>query len=182
MHWTVRHTIQSGTLAIHLLASCLSAVSAQKSAEPVQAEFLKPLQVHDLAPGATVFAKVTVDWNSPGCILHSGAVLEATIEASQPRKESSRSTLAPSFRRAQCNGTGLQVFPLVVVAAAVPPEDWEAVPDVDINSPRLRAHAGGEPTAVTDQPMFQTLGQHLEFTGVAHHFPTSWACEHSSSK
>ncbi len=163
--------MRSEALAIYLLGFSLRAVFGQAPVIPVQAEFLSPVQVHSVATGATVFAKVTAEWNGPGCVLHPGAVLEAKVETSEPRKKSGRSMLALSFEGAQCNSNELQPFPLVLVAAAAPPDDWRDVPDVEINSPRLRAHPGGEPTAPNDQPTFRSTGQHLEFTGVAHHFP-----------
>ena len=168
--------LKLGAVTISLLSFSLQSLSAQNSAEtklPLQAEFLELIQAHKLSPGATVLARVTVDWNGPGCVLHSGAVLEATVTRAETRDSRGKSSLALSFARAQCNGTDLQPYPLVLVAAATPPNDYQAVPEIDINSPRLRAHAGGEPTAATDQPMFQTLGQRMEFTGVAHHFPLS---------
>jgi hypothetical protein len=163
--------MRSEAPAIYLLGLSLRAVLGQTPVMPVQAEFLNPVPAHNLAAGATVFAKVTAEWNGPGCLLRPGAILEGKVETAAPRKKNSASMLALSFDRAQCNSNELQPYRLVLVAAAAPPNDWRAVPESDINSPRLRAHPGGEPTAATDQPMFQTLGQHLELTGVAHHFP-----------
>ena len=163
-------TMRSEALAIYLLGFSLRAVFGQTPVMPVQAEFLKPVHVHRVAAGATVFAKVTAEWNGPGCVLHPGAVLEAKVETSEPRKNGSRSMLAFSFNSAQCNSSELQPFPLVLLAAAAPPDDWVNVPDVEINSPRLRPHPGGEPEG-SSEPIFQVSSQHLEFTGVAHHFP-----------
>jgi hypothetical protein len=163
--------MRSEALAIYLLGLSLRAVLGQTPGMPVQAEFLNPVRAYKLATGATVFAKVTTEWNGPGCLLHPGAVLEGKVETTEPHKKGGSSMLALSFDRAQCNSSDLQPYRLVLVAAAAPPDDWRAIPELDINSPRLRAHPGGEPTAATDQPMFQTLGQRLELTGVAHHFP-----------
>ena len=163
--------MRSEALAIYLIGFSLRAVLGQPPGMPVQAEFLKPLQVHRVAAGATVFAKVTAEWNGPGCLLHPGAVLEATVETAEPRKNGARSMLALSFDRAQCSSGELQSFRLVLLAAAAPPNDWQDVPEVEINSPRLRAHAAGEPTAPGGEPEFLIPGHHLEFTGVAHHFP-----------
>ncbi|HEY2466353.1 MAG TPA: hypothetical protein VGI45_00755 [Terracidiphilus sp.] len=158
-------------LATYLLGFSLQASFGQTPALPVQAEILKPVQVPKVATGATVLAKVTAEWNGPGCVLHTGAVLEGRVETSEPRKSGSRSMLALSFDRAQCNGSDLRTFPLVLVAAAAPPNDWQDVPDVEINSPRLRAHPGGEPSAPAGEAEFLIPGHHLEFSGVAHHFP-----------
>ena len=161
-------TVRSGALATCILGLLLRAVFGQAPVVPVQAEFLKPVLLHKLAPGATVLAKVTAEWSGPGCVLHAGAVLEAKVEPSQPNKNV-RSTLALSFVSAQC-GSELQPFPLVLVAAAAPPVDRKAVPDVEINSPRLRPHPVGELKGPSE-PIFQISSQHLEFTGVVHHFP-----------
>jgi hypothetical protein len=163
-------TMRPEVLATYLLGFSLGAVFGQSPVVPVQAEFLKPLQVHKVAAGATVFAKVTAEWTGPGCVLHPGAILEGRVETSEPSKNGSRSTLALSFDRAQCDSSEMQPFRLVLLAAAAPPDDWHGVPDVEINSPRLRPHPGGEPTG-SSEPSFQMLSQHLEFTGVAHHFP-----------
>src|SRR5215469_7652202 len=146
--------MRTAALAIYLLGSSFRIALGEAPVTPVQAELLKPVQVHKMAAGATVFAKVTAEWSGPGCVLHPGAVLEATVETSKPRKNGSGSTLALSFGRAQCNSSELQSYPLVLLAAAAPPDDWRDVPDVEINSPRLRAHPAGEPTAAVDQPMF----------------------------
>jgi len=163
--------MRTGALAIYLFGSSFGMAFGEAPVMPVQAELLKPVQVHKMAAGATVFAKVTAEWSGPGCVLHPGAVLEATVETSKPRKNGGGSTLALSFGRAQCNSSELQSYPLVLLAAAAPPDDWRDVPDVEINSPRLRAHPAGEPTAAVDQPMFLMPNHHLEFTGIAHHFP-----------
>ncbi len=162
--------MRSEALAIYLLGFSLTAFG-QGPTLPVQAEFLKPVQVQKAAVGSTVFAKVTTEWKGPGCVLYPGAVLEGKVETSEPHKNGTRSTLALSFDRAQCNSSELQPLALVLVAAAAPPNDWRDVPDIEINSPRLRAHPGGEPSAALDQPEFLSSGHHLEFTGVAHHFP-----------
>ena len=163
--------MRSEALAICLIGFSWTAALGQSPGMPVQAEFLKPLQVQKVSVGATVFAKVTAEWKGPGCVLFPGAVLEGKVQSSEPHKNGSRSSLALSFDRGQCNSSELQPLPLVLVAAAAPPDDWRDVPDVEINSPRLRAHPGGEPTAAVDQPEFLMPGHHLEFTGAPHHFP-----------
>lgn len=160
--------MRSEALAACLFGISLRAVFGQTSVAPVQAEFLKPVQTHGLAAGATVLARVTAEWSGPGCVLHPGAVLEAKVETSEPGKNRG-SVLAISFDRAQC-GSELQPFPLVLVAAAAPPIDQKAVPDVEINSPRLRPHPVGELKGPSE-PIFQIAGEHLEFTGIVHQFP-----------
>src|SRR6476469_6162426 len=82
----------------------LSQTTPESNPGPVQAELLANLSVHRLAPGNTVFAKVTLHWNGPGCTLRSGAILEATVEAADRRKSTGESKLALPFARAQCNG------------------------------------------------------------------------------
>ena len=53
--------MRSGALAIYLLGFSLR-VFGQTAVVPVQAEFLKAVQIHNLAAGATVFA---VDFAAP---------------------------------------------------------------------------------------------------------------------
>ena len=110
--------MRSAALATCLLGLLSRAVLCQTSALPVQAELLKPLPVQKVSAGATVLAKVTAQWQGPECVLYPGSVLEGKVEASEPRKNSGRSTLALSFDRAQCNSTDLRPFRLVLVAAA----------------------------------------------------------------
>ena len=160
--------MRSQVLAACLLGITMRSAFGQAPVVPVQAEFLKPVQTRKLAVGATVLAKVTSEWNGPGCVLHPGAFLEAKVETSEPVKNGG-SVLALSFDRAQC-GSELQPFPLVLVAAAAPPIDQKAVPDVEINSPRLRPHPVGELKGPSE-PIFQVSSEHLEFTGIVHQFP-----------
>lgn len=166
----MRQILRSKALATYMLGFALRAAFGQSPALPVQAEFLKPVQLGKLAIGTAVFAKVTAEWSEPGCILHTGAVLEARVATAEPGKNGTKSMLGLSFERAQCDGIELQPFQLVVLAVAAPPDDQRAVPEIEIDSPRLRAHAAGNLDAPT-QPMFQVMGQRLEMSGLAHHFP-----------
>ena len=85
-------------LGIVLFGLCLSGAFGQTASDissgPVQAELIAPLNVRRLALGATVFARVTLDWKGLGCTLPIGATLEATVVVSERRKGGSVSQLA----------------------------------------------------------------------------------------
>jgi hypothetical protein len=149
------------------MALCLCAVLGQSPAAPshapVQAEFLKQIDVRNLTAGATLLARVTADWSSPGCVLHQGAILEGTVETLQARKGHDSSTLAVSFNGAQCGGREIGSFPLVLVALAEPPADFGSVPEMQIRVPP-NVFARG----VT---MGELRSPNLDLAGITHHFP-----------
>jgi hypothetical protein len=66
-----------------VLALCWATVSAEKiakpGADPIQAELMADLHARLLKVGGTVYARVTVEWRSPACLLRNGAVLEAHV-------------------------------------------------------------------------------------------------------
>ncbi len=129
----------------------------------MQAEFLKQVYVRSLTAGATVLARVTADWSSPGCVLRRGAILEGTVEALQPHKGHDTSTLALSFNGAQCGGKEIGSFPLVLVALADPPADFGAVPDMEIRVPPNVFSRG--------TTMGELRSPNLDLAGIVHHFP-----------
>jgi hypothetical protein len=149
------------------MALCLCAVLGQAPAAPsrapVQAEFLKQIDVRNLTAGATLLARVTADWSSPGCVLHQGAILEGTVETLQARRGHDTSTLAVSFNGAQCGGKEIGSFPLVLVALAEPPADFGSVPEMQIRVPP-NVFARG----VT---MGELRSPNLDLAGITHHFP-----------
>jgi hypothetical protein len=70
------------------LAMCCMTVSAEKiaqpGADPIQAELMADLHARLLKVGQTVYARVTVEWQSPTCVLKNGAVLEAHVVSVVP--------------------------------------------------------------------------------------------------
>src|SRR6185437_2187286 len=72
----------------------------------------------------------TVDWSGLACELRHGATLEGTVEAVQARHDTTPSTVAVRFNRAQCNGKELTSISMVVVALAQAPEQVDVVPGV----------------------------------------------------
>ncbi|HWE87658.1 MAG TPA: hypothetical protein VG267_22135 [Terracidiphilus sp.] len=157
------------------LGGALGQSADKQNRGPVQAEFLKRLQVRNLAAGDTVYAKVTLDWSAPDCDLRNGAILEGTVETAEPRKTRSESRLALSFNKAQCNGTDMKPLNLVLAAVADAPEDWSIVPDSQFRMPMSFSNphpsGGGGPGFGTSG--FDTYDTHLELAGVLHHFPMS---------
>ena len=139
---------------------------------PVQAEFLARLDVRHLERGATVFARVTLDWNQPGCSLRTGAILEATVETAERRQGHGESRLALSFTKAQCNGADSQPMKLMLAAVAGPPQDWRIAPNPEFRVPMASLLANGRAGAgFGDSGISNFSAPTLELTGILHRFP-----------
>src|SRR4051812_5978203 len=150
----------------------LSQTPPESNPGPIQAELLAHLSVRRLAPGDTVFAKVTMDWNGPGCALRTGAILEAIVEAADRRKTSGESKLALSFARAQCNGAEMQPMKLMLAAVAGPPQDWRVSPNPEFRVPMSFLQANGaSPAGLGGSTISNFAMPTMELTGVYHHFP-----------
>jgi hypothetical protein len=110
------------------LALCCAMVSAEKiakpGADPIQAELMADLHARLLKVGATVYARVTVEWRSPACVLRNGAVLEAHVVSVVPSiKPVKASEVGLAFTKAQCGDLKTGPFNLLLSAIAAPPED-----------------------------------------------------------
>lgn len=168
----MKRQLFSATLYASCLAACLAQSSEPPQQGPVQAEFLTHFNVRHLAPGATVFARVTLDWSSPDCVLRQGSILEAKIEIAQPRKVRGESKLALSFNKAQCNGAEMHPLDLMLAAVADAPADWVNAPDSQFSMPMSfsNPHGNGLPgfgaAGIGDQYI-----SHLELRGIIHRFP-----------
>jgi hypothetical protein len=110
------------------LVLCCATVSAEKiakpGADPIQAELMADLHARLLKVGATVYARVTVEWRSPACVLRNGAVLEAQVVSVVPSiKPVKASEVGLAFTKAQCGDLKTGPFNLLLSAIAAPPED-----------------------------------------------------------
>jgi hypothetical protein len=110
------------------LALCCATVSAEKiakpGADPIQAELMADLHARLLKVGGTVYARVTVEWRSPTCVLRNGAVLEAHVVSVVPSiKPVKASEVGLAFTRAQCGDMKMGPFNLLLSAIAAPAED-----------------------------------------------------------
>ncbi len=77
-----------------------------------------------LKVGGTVYARVTVEWRSPTCVLRNGAVLEAHVVSVVPSiKPVKASEVGLAFTGAQCGDMKMGPFHLLLSAVAAPPED-----------------------------------------------------------
>ena len=171
-----RGAMKSHVIGAVFLGCCCCTGFAQSGEDakiaPVQAELLKHLNVRHLTNGDTVFARVTLDWAGPDCILRQGSILEATVEIADPHKVRSESRLALSFKKAQCNGTEMRPMDLVLAAVAEAPADWKIVPDSQFHMPVSFSNPNGN-----GMPGFGSAGlgdmyiTHLDLTGIVHRFP-----------
>ena len=110
------------------LALCCATVSAEKiakpGADPIEAELMADLHARLLKVGGTVYARVTVEWRSPTCVLRNGAVLEAHVVSVVPSiKPVKASEVGLAFTGAQCGDMKMGPFHLLLSAVAAPPED-----------------------------------------------------------
>jgi hypothetical protein len=124
------------------LALCCATLSAEKiakpGADPIQAELMADLHARLLKVGQTVFARVTVEWRSPACLLRNGAVLEAHVVSVVPSiRPVKASEVGLAFTRAQCDDLKMGPFNLLLSAIAAPPDD----PDLGILSESLPVRA-----------------------------------------
>jgi hypothetical protein len=110
------------------LVLCWATVSAEKlakpGADPIQAELMADLHARLLKVGQTVYARVTVGWRSPTCVLKNGAVLEAHVVSVVPSiKPVKASEVGLAFTKAQCGDLKMGPFNLLLSAIAAPPDD-----------------------------------------------------------
>jgi hypothetical protein len=97
---------------------------AKPGITPIQAELMADLHARLLKVGGTVYARVTVDWNGPGCALRNGAILEAHVVSVVPRiKPATGSEVGLAFTQAQCGELKMGPFALLLSAVAAPPEN-----------------------------------------------------------
>jgi hypothetical protein len=162
-----------------LIAACISRGLCQSPDQlyrgPVQAEFLKRLNVRQLTPGQTVFAQVTLGWEGPNCSLRPGAVLEANVVLAEPHKLHGKSSLALSFVRGQCNGSAMVPLNLVLAAVADPPLDWKMVPNSQFSMPLAfsNPHPSGMLAGIGAAAPGDTYTPQLDLAGILHRFPMS---------
>jgi hypothetical protein len=112
-------------VTVALLCATVSAEKiAKPGADPIQAELMADLHARLLKVGETVYARVTVEWRSPRCLLRNGAVLEAHVVSVVPSiKPVKASEVGLAFTRAQCGDLKTGPFNLLLSAIAAPPED-----------------------------------------------------------
>jgi hypothetical protein len=160
-----------GTMIFGLaLGVALGQSPPESKPSPVEAEFLANLRVSQLAPGAKVLAKVTVDWNGPGCTLRTGSILEATVAVADRRSVGTPSRVALAFTKAQCNGPNLKTMNLLLVAVAQPPENWSGLTDTMSKGPVMFMNPNGT-RGLAGNAMGGTSLSHLELNGIMHRFP-----------
>ncbi len=141
--------------------------AVQPGPVPLQAELIKRVHVGNVAKGSTIFARVTVDWSGPGCVLRRGAIVEGEVEAAERRKGHAASSLALSFQRAQCNGSAMTQLSLSLVAVAEAPSAVEAVPGVQFTTASVSFGSGIVSNGgVTDMNL-----PRLQLATEAHRFP-----------
>lgn len=159
-----------------LLACCLSALFCQSPPAPkegpLEAEFPARINVRHLTPGATVFARVTVDWTGSNCVLRQGSILEAKVETADLHKRGQESRLALSFTRAQCNGVEMQPINLLLAAVSDAPADWASAPDNQFSMPMSfsNPHGNGLPGFGSAAPGDSYISR-LQLRGIIHRFP-----------
>ncbi|SDF73926.1 hypothetical protein [Terriglobus roseus] len=90
--------------------------------QPLQTELLTPLDVGHLKPGALIAAKVSYNWQAPGCSLASGSTATGHILEAHADKAAHRSSIAIQFDAADCNGKLQSPLRMRVFAVIFAPE------------------------------------------------------------
>jgi hypothetical protein len=113
---------------IMALVLCCRAVLAATPAPPtivaVQAELISDMNARLLKVGATIYARVTADWQGTDCVLRSGAILEAHVmSVSSYRQNAKVSEVDLAFTGAQCRELKMRAFPLLLAAMGAPPQN-----------------------------------------------------------
>jgi hypothetical protein len=144
---------------------CVPAVCDNKVAEPaitpVQAELIAGVHARRLKVGATVFARVIVDWTSADCVLRTGAILEARVVSVTPyTKGAGVSEIDLAFTRAQCGRPQLGDFDLLLAALAAPPRNT----DLGILSDPLPLNTGNGGRPATVEEMQRNVNYNLNRT------------------
>lgn len=169
--------MKSHAFGLPLIVLCVSSALSQPSDQlyrgPVQAEFLKRVDVRHLAPGETVFAQVTLGWEGTDCTLRPGAILEGKVELADQHKVRGQSRLALSFIRAQCGGSDMVPLNLVLAAVADPPQDWKVVPNTQFRMPVSfsNPHPSGMLAGIGSADAGDTYSTQLDLAGILHRFP-----------
>ena len=114
-------------LTVVLALGCTAAFADSKAriaVTPIQAELVADMEARLLKVGATVFARVSVDWRGTDCFLRNGAILEGHVVAVVPHTKTAKgSEVDLAFTKAQCMSKKMGGFKLVLVALAAPPLD-----------------------------------------------------------
>jgi hypothetical protein len=122
-----KRTIRTRRLIIALALGCAPVFAekiAKPGADPIQAELMADLHARLLKVGETVYARVTVEWRSPACVLRNGAVLEAHVVSVVPSiKPVKASEVGLAFTKAQCGNMKTGPFNLLLSAIAAPQQD-----------------------------------------------------------
>jgi hypothetical protein len=110
-----------------IILLCCAPVFAEKiakpGADPIQAELMADLHARLLEVGEIVYARTTVEWRSPTCVLRNGAILEARVVSVVPNmKPAKGSEVGLAFTQAQCGDLKMGLYPLLLAAIAAPPQ------------------------------------------------------------
>lgn len=97
---------------------------AKPGVVPIQAELMANMNSRLLKVGMPVYARVSLEWKAPNCVLRGGSILEAHVTAVVPYKEPTKfSSVDLAFTRAECGGVRMGDFPLELAAMAAPPRE-----------------------------------------------------------
>jgi hypothetical protein len=154
------------------LAFCCAAVFADAIAKPgitpIQAELMVDVHAHLLKVGQTVYARVTVDWRGPDCVLRNGAILEAHVISVVPHTKTIKgSEVDLAFTKAQCGELEMGDFELLLAAMAAPPQNI----DLGIISDPMpfNTSAGGRRTNIDN--MRSSFGDHVDLEATISQVP-----------
>jgi hypothetical protein len=113
-----------------LFVLCGAAIFAgtipKPSITPIQAELIGDVQARLTKVGASVFARVTIEWRGTDCVLRNGAILQAQVISVIPHTKTVKgSELGLVFSKAQCGEPKMSDFELLLTAVSAPPENMD---------------------------------------------------------
>jgi hypothetical protein len=117
--------IQALTLVFALGCKAAFAGSdAKPGVTPVQAELMTDIHSGVQKAGATVFARVSVDWRGTDCVLRTGSIIEGHVVAVVPHTKTAKgSEIDLAFSKAQCASKKMGDLELVLAALAAPTQN-----------------------------------------------------------
>ena len=123
--------ILAGSITLALSTTCVfAATPAKPGVTPIYAELMTDVRAHKLQVGASIFARVTGEWEGRDCALRDGAILEAhVVSVVPPTKAAKGSQVDLAFTKAQCGTLKMSDFGLMLAAMSAPPGEF------DLNNP-----------------------------------------------
>lgn len=124
---------------------------AKPAITPIEAELIADIHARLLKPGNPVYARVTAAWRGEECSLDIGSTLEGHVVSVVPHLKAPKgampqaSTVSLAFTRAQCGGSAMRAYSLILSAMAAPQQDDDVANMSDMLPVTFSVGAGQSP-------------------------------------